>query len=142
MSVTNTLISTTNVETCNGIGSVCSLTRWSRTSLSKGQLSIWSTPVPLAKTSTNRYFHLDSSLADPVKLQQGVIRTNCMDNLDRTNVAQAALAKWILNRQLRSLHLLVENDHIDNYDDINKDFRESMYSPSRILIDKADQYAY
>lgn len=56
-----------------------------------------------------------------------MIRTNCMDNLDRTNVAQAALAKWTLNKQLKALRLLVENDNIDNYDDIMKDFRESMW---------------
>ena len=56
-----------------------------------------------------------------------------MDNLDRTNVAQAALAKWTLNRQLRALGLLVENDTIDNYDDISKDFRESTYSVVSIL---------
>ena len=29
-----------------------------------------------------------------VKLQQGCIRTNCMDNLDRTNVVQSIFARW------------------------------------------------
>lgn len=48
-----------------------------------------------------------------------------MDNLDRTNVAQAALAKWTLNKQLRELGILNESETIDNYEELIKDFRES-----------------
>ena len=33
--------------------------------------------------------------------QQGVIRTNCMDCLDRTNVCQSSFAKYMLDAQLR-----------------------------------------
>ena len=51
-----------------------------------------------------------------------------MDNLDRTNVAQAAFAKWTLNRQLRALGILNEHESIDAYDDLIKDFRESAFS--------------
>lgn len=54
-----------------------------------------------------------------------------MDNLDRTNVAQAAFAKWTLNRQLRELGILNENESIDNYDEFIKDFRES--EPSTLV---------
>ena len=50
-----------------------------------------------------------------------------MDNLDRTNVAQAAFAKWTLNRQLRELSILNENETIDSYEELIKDFRESGY---------------
>ncbi|KAI0803150.1 SacI homology domain-containing protein [Irpex lacteus] len=70
------------------------------------------------------YFHLDSTKPQPVKLQKGTIRTNCMDNLDRTNVAQAAFAKWTLNKQLRTLGILNENETIDSYDELVRDFRE------------------
>ncbi|KAF9956588.1 hypothetical protein BGZ65_002572 [Modicella reniformis] len=35
--------------------------------------------------------------------QKGVIRTNCMDCLDRTNVVQSAIGRYILNRQLLRL---------------------------------------
>ncbi|CAL1696347.1 unnamed protein product [Somion occarium] len=82
------------------------------------------------------YFHLDSSRDEPVKLQTGIVRTNCMDNLDRTNVAQAAIAKWTLNRQLQALGILQENDTIDNYEDISKDFRE-MWADHANLISLA-----
>ena len=73
----------------------------------------------------NGYFHLDSTQEKPLKMQNGVFRTNCMDNLDRTNVAQAAIAKWTLNKQLLALGILRGNDEIDNYDELAKDFRES-----------------
>ncbi|GJE87726.1 SacI homology domain-containing protein [Phanerochaete sordida] len=70
------------------------------------------------------YFHLDSRKPEPVQVQKGTVRTNCMDNLDRTNVAQAAFAKWTLNRQLRVLGILNEQETIDSYEELIKDFRE------------------
>ena len=73
-----------------------------------------------------RYFHLDASKPEPVRIQTGVVRTNCMDNLDRTNVGQSAIAKWMLTRQLRALGILHDTDTIDRYEDFMKDFRESM----------------
>ncbi|KAI0095261.1 SacI homology domain-containing protein [Irpex rosettiformis] len=94
----------------------CKHMRWDRISVLVDQLE-----EDLIKQG---YFHLDSQKPQPVMLQKGTIRTNCMDNLDRTNVAQAALAKWILNRQLRSLGILNENETIDGYDDLVRDFRE------------------
>jgi len=38
--------------------------------------------------------------------QTSVVRTNCMDCLDRTNVVQSMLARWALNRQLTDLCVL------------------------------------
>lgn len=34
------------------------------------------------------------------KLQKGVIRTNCLDSLDRTNVGQAKIGIYMLQKQL------------------------------------------
>jgi hypothetical protein len=39
------------------------------------------------------------------KLQRNVLRTNCMDCLDRTNVVQTAISRWVLQRQLAALRL-------------------------------------
>ncbi|AEO69944.1 484fc109-b113-4163-86d0-546699ebec64 [Thermothielavioides terrestris] len=39
-------------------------------------------------------------------LQTSVVRTNCMDCLDRTNVVQSMLARWTLDRMLIDLGLL------------------------------------
>jgi hypothetical protein len=75
------------------------------------------------------YFHLDAAQDAPVKLQRGVIRTNCMDNLDRTNVTQAAFAKWNLDRQLKSLGVMDSNDSISLHEDLDSVFRSSgLYS--------------
>lgn len=37
-----------------------------------------------------------------------------MDCLDRTNVVQSALARWVLNRQLRRIGILGELEKIEN----------------------------
>lgn len=48
-----------------------------------------------------------------------------MDNLDRTNVAQAAMAKWVLNQQLETLGVLTPGASIDDFPKLSSDFRES-----------------
>lgn len=40
--------------------------------------------------------------------QNGVLRTNCMDCLDRTNVVQSAVASWALEQQLGHLGLKID----------------------------------
>jgi len=60
-------------------------------------------------------------------LQAGTVRTNCMDNLDRTNVVQATIAKWTLNQQLRELGILSGDTGVDDYELFSKDFRESKF---------------
>lgn len=50
-----------------------------------------------------------------------------MDNLDRTNVVQSALAKCVLNKQLVELEILPPGASIDDYETFSKDFRQSMY---------------
>ncbi|EKM60821.1 uncharacterized protein PHACADRAFT_133631 [Phanerochaete carnosa HHB-10118-sp] len=96
--------------------SECKHMRWDRISVLIEQLE--------EDLKRQGYFHLDSRKPEPVQLQKGTIRTNCMDNLDRTNVAQAALAKWTLNRQLRELGILNEHEAIDSYEELIRDFRE------------------
>ncbi|KAL1918962.1 uncharacterized protein VTP21DRAFT_2343 [Calcarisporiella thermophila] len=46
------------------------------------------------------------------RLQQSVCRTNCMDCLDRTNVVQSMLARHALNRQLREVGVLGQDEDI------------------------------
>jgi hypothetical protein len=61
----------------------------------------------------------------PRNVQAGTMRTNCMDNLDRTNVVQAALAKHTLQLQLQSLGIFGPNDGVDDFESLSKEFRES-----------------
>jgi hypothetical protein len=42
--------------------------------------------------------------------QTSVVRTNCMDCLDRTNVVQSMLARWTLTRQLTDLGVLSKGE--------------------------------
>ncbi|KJA26115.1 hypothetical protein HYPSUDRAFT_36978 [Hypholoma sublateritium FD-334 SS-4] len=70
------------------------------------------------------YFYINNGDAVPKCTQTGIVRTNCMDNLDRTNVVQAALAKYTLNRQLRELGILSETDGVDDFESFSKEFRE------------------
>ncbi|EMC92193.1 hypothetical protein BAUCODRAFT_151623 [Baudoinia panamericana UAMH 10762] len=43
-----------------------------------------------------------------VRQQKGVLRTNCMDCLDRTNVVQSAVGGWALQQQLAELGLNID----------------------------------
>jgi hypothetical protein len=82
------------------------------------------------------YFYLDSNFQDPLKWQLGVVRTNCMDNLDRTNVAQAAIARWTLDLQLKAAGVLGEKGTVDQHEEIDVALRE-MWSEHADLISKA-----
>ena len=67
------------------------------------------------------------------------MRTNCMDNLDRTNVAQAAIAKYVLTKQLRDVCVFGENETVDDFEGLSAAFRERQYplhapSPSAHLF--------
>ncbi|KAJ6604278.1 SacI homology domain-containing protein [Mycena vulgaris] len=94
----------------------CKHMRWDRISVLIDELE--------SDLKKHGYFHLASNIPEVVQLQQGTVRTNCMDNLDRTNVVQAALAKWTLNQQLKALGILSNDGSIDAYEAISKDFRE------------------
>ncbi|KAL2017457.1 hypothetical protein VTK56DRAFT_2053 [Thermocarpiscus australiensis] len=49
-------------------------------------------------------------------LQTSVVRTNCMDCLDRTNVVQSMLARWTLDRMLIDLGLLARGSRFADED--------------------------
>ncbi|EIW86399.1 inositol phosphatidylinositol phosphatase [Coniophora puteana RWD-64-598 SS2] len=82
------------------------------------------------------FFHLSSNQPEPSRRQLGVVRTNCMDNLDRTNVVQAALAKWTLTLQLRRLGIITESEGVDDFEGFSRDFRE-IWSDHADSISKA-----
>lgn len=57
------------------------------------------------------YFEGDLSLSNGkvIKQQEGIVRTNCMDCLDRTNVVQSVLARRALFQQLKDFGILQES---------------------------------
>jgi len=56
------------------------------------------------------YGYFYSKEGEVIDLQKGVLRTNCMDNLDRTNVVQMSLAKYILKIQLDRENIVDKNN--------------------------------
>jgi len=58
------------------------------------------------------------------RLQTGVVRTNCMDSLDRTNVVQSLIAAENLNSVLKNVGILHNNDVIDNHQEFFQLFRK------------------
>ena len=58
-----------------------------------------------------------------VRKQTGVVRSNCMDCLDRTNVMQSALGKWTLERQLRAAGVLSHKESLEDHVDFMSIFR-------------------
>ncbi|KAF9171742.1 hypothetical protein BGX21_005750 [Mortierella sp. AD011] len=57
------------------------------------------------------------------KKQTSVVRTNCMDCLDRTNVVQSVVARWTLNRQLRDIGILGADEKFEIFDEFESLFR-------------------
>ncbi|KAK3812014.1 MAG: SacI homology domain-containing protein, partial [Benniella sp.] len=64
----------------------------------------WMTPIAGGSTK-------GGSSIEHLHEQKGVIRTNCMDCLDRTNVVQSAIGRYILNHQLLRLGIASFPEH-------------------------------
>jgi hypothetical protein len=50
-----------------------------------------------------------------------------MDCLDRTNVVQSTIARWILNRQLRDLEILTPDQLLENQQELMSTYRNGKY---------------
>lgn len=57
------------------------------------------------------------------QVQQSVVRTNCMDCLDRTNVVQSQLAKWVLQKQLEAAGVVSVGQPWENDREFERVFR-------------------
>lgn len=99
----------------------CRNMRWHRAELLLDQLA--------NALSTQRYFHsVESSsgtTSHVVATQTSVIRTNCMDCLDRTNVVQSMLARWALTQQLRDVGVLAAHEQSKDFDNFEFMFRNA-----------------
>ncbi|KAI9503285.1 SacI homology domain-containing protein [Coemansia spiralis] len=94
----------------------CSKMRWERISILLDELAEYNTRFGYFKIKREQKTPGQATtMADstgPLQLQLGVIRTNCMDCLDRTNVVQSELARAILTRQLRDTGVFSDTDAI------------------------------
>lgn len=64
--------------------------------------------------SRQGYFSYTKGSSAPQKLQIGQVRVNCVDCLDRTNVAQYVLGKQALNRQLVALGMMEDGESTED----------------------------
>lgn len=81
----------------------CSKMRWDRVDLLLQHL------IKLQYTSDS-YFQFDLTSQKVVQVQNKVVRTNCMDCLDRTNVVQSTLGRWVLQNQFTKSGYLHSNN--------------------------------
>ncbi|KAK6797903.1 hypothetical protein RDI58_005605 [Solanum bulbocastanum] len=70
----------------------------------------------------NRYFLLNEK-GEKVELQLGVLRTNCIDCLDRTNVTQSMLGRKMLEFQLRRLGAFDAEETISSHPNLDESFK-------------------
>ena len=68
--------------------------------------------------------------------QRAVVRTNCMDCLDRTNVVQTMLARWVLTRQLQDVGALRPGESADD-DATFKDLFRNIWADNADVVSKS-----
>lgn len=74
----------------------------------------------------NRYFKAETTKDGQTRVshrQTSVVRTNCMDCLDRTNVVQSVISRWVLTRQLQELGILSPNESFESHEQFEALFR-------------------
>ncbi|XP_061354997.1 phosphoinositide phosphatase SAC6-like isoform X1 [Gastrolobium bilobum] len=72
---------------------------------------------------TNGYLLLNNQKGEKMKEQLGVVRTNCIDCLDRTNVTQSMIGRNMLEYQLRRLGVFGAEETISSHPNLDKSFK-------------------
>ncbi|SPC65200.1 probable SAC1 - recessive suppressor of secretory defect [Ustilago sp. UG-2017b] len=83
---------------------------------------------------SNDYFASENGKV--VSQQRSVVRTNCIDCLDRTNVVQGTLARWILNEQLRAIGILSSGEKVETQNEFMHVYR-NVWADHADVISKA-----
>ncbi|OLL25455.1 hypothetical protein NEOLI_004568, partial [Neolecta irregularis DAH-3] len=103
----------------------CSKMRWHRVQILIDQLE--------PNLVQQGYCHVGKEIK---KMQTSVVRSNCMDCLDRTNVVQSSLARWVLTRQLRDIGLLNSNETFSDSPQFESVFR-NMWADNADVVSRA-----
>ncbi|KAI0598970.1 putative SAC1 protein [Biscogniauxia sp. FL1348] len=69
--------------------------------------------------------------------QTSVVRTNCMDSLDRTNVVQSMLARWTLDRMFVDLGLLQKGETFSTADPAFEFLFRNLWADNADTVSKA-----
>lgn len=68
-------------------------------------------------------YFLQSPNGERLEQQHGVVRTNCIDCLDRTNVTQSMLGRKILESQLKRIGFLSAGESISSYPKFDSSYK-------------------
>lgn len=74
------------------------------------------------KLSKQGFFLMEDS-RNVLQKQLGVVRTNCIDCLDRTNVTQSLLGRKSLEIQLQRLNIFEQSDNISKFSEFDAKFK-------------------
>jgi hypothetical protein len=80
--------------------------------------------------------HIDGRL-EVRNLQTSVVRTNCMDCLDRTNVVQSLLARWTLDRMFVDLGIMAKGSHFATEDPAFEHMFRNVWADNADTVSKA-----
>ena len=95
----------------------CKNNRWDRLSVLMNKLS--------ADLRSVGCFQVKDNVI--ASLQNGVIRTNCVDSLDRTNVMQNLIAKRILEEMLAKYEIISSGEKLESYSNIEYIYRNGEF---------------
>lgn len=87
--------------------------------------------VDRLKETLNEYGYTIVKDGATLHSQTGIVRTNCMDCLDRTGVAQCAFGQWALEHQLQN-----EGVHIDLTGDLSTQWFNTLWADNGDAISK------
>ncbi|KAG0087318.1 hypothetical protein BGZ93_011042 [Podila epicladia] len=99
----------------------CSKMRWHRVSLLLDHFH--------SDLVSQGYFKAETTKDGQIRVshrQTSVVRTNCMDCLDRTNVVQSVISRWVLTRQLQELGILSPNESFEPHEQFEALFRNAL----------------
>ena len=71
------------------------------------------------------YFQYDIQSKTVEREQTGIVRVNCIDCLDRTNVVESVFARHVLTKQLRNLEYITQEDEIAKHAHLESIFKNA-----------------
>jgi hypothetical protein len=71
------------------------------------------------------YFHYDLQSKTVMRMQDGIIRVNCIDCLDRTNVVESIFGRHVITKQLRQLGLISESEQVSDHKHLENIFKNT-----------------
>jgi len=71
------------------------------------------------------YFHVNFKTHQIIKTQTGILRVNCIDCLDRTNVCESSFARLLLQRALQDIQLIQPNQQVSQMSNLEYTFKNT-----------------